>query len=193
MQPSPTDVCSLYLNMATLAALPRRCARHNAPSHANFITKLVRSTCLGVDEYVVVSCGLYLKQIAGLVSAYLANFVPFFLIIDCMWKTGCSCICLCCGKSIPNLFTQNIEANKHTKWNCKRCCHNNVGNCQSRIYSCWWWERRECAASIRGWPPISWRNLFQRPHRGSYCRHTLQWNERKRLYKCKKYSAFLYL
>lgn len=56
MQPSPTDVCSLYLNMATLAALPRRCARHNAPSHANFITKLVRSTCLGVDEYVVVSC-----------------------------------------------------------------------------------------------------------------------------------------
>ncbi|XP_034243445.1 probable aminopeptidase NPEPL1 isoform X1 [Thrips palmi] len=56
MQPSPTDVCSLYLNMATLAALPRRCARHNAPSHANFITKLVRSTCLGVDEYVVIVC-----------------------------------------------------------------------------------------------------------------------------------------
>lgn len=56
MQPSPTDVCSLYLNMATLAALPRRCARHNAPSHANFITKLVRSTCLGVDEHVVIVC-----------------------------------------------------------------------------------------------------------------------------------------
>lgn len=56
MQPSPTDVCSLYLNMANIAALPKRCARHNAPSHANFITKLVRSTCLGVDENVVIVC-----------------------------------------------------------------------------------------------------------------------------------------
>ncbi|PSN48819.1 putative aminopeptidase NPEPL1 [Blattella germanica] len=40
LHPSPTDTCSLYLNLATLAALPVKCSRHNAPSRAHAITKI---------------------------------------------------------------------------------------------------------------------------------------------------------
>ncbi|XP_067006102.1 probable aminopeptidase NPEPL1 isoform X2 [Anabrus simplex] len=56
LHPSPTDTCSLYLNLATLAALPVKCSRHNAPSRSHAITKIVRSTTVGVDESVVIVC-----------------------------------------------------------------------------------------------------------------------------------------
>lgn len=32
LHPSPTDTCSLFLNLATVAALPVKCSRHNTPS-----------------------------------------------------------------------------------------------------------------------------------------------------------------
>ncbi|GLH01553.1 hypothetical protein R5R35_012861 [Gryllus longicercus] len=56
LHPSPTDTCSLYLNLATLAALPLKCSRHNTPSRSHAITKIVRSTAVGVDESIVIVC-----------------------------------------------------------------------------------------------------------------------------------------
>lgn len=57
LHPSPTDSCSLYLNLATVAALPIKCSRHNTPSRAHALTRLVQvCTVGGTDEAVVVSC-----------------------------------------------------------------------------------------------------------------------------------------
>lgn len=58
LHPSPTDSCSLYLNHATIAALPSKCSRHNTPSHAHSVTKLVKNCTVGIDEYIVVVCEL---------------------------------------------------------------------------------------------------------------------------------------
>lgn len=62
LHPSPTDSCSMYLNLATLAALPTKCSRHNTPSHAHSLTKLVKSLSAGVDEYVVVSSFAFFEE-----------------------------------------------------------------------------------------------------------------------------------
>ncbi|XP_059484921.1 probable aminopeptidase NPEPL1 [Neocloeon triangulifer] len=56
LHPSPTDSCSLYLNLATVAALPVKCSRHNTPARVHSISKLVRSSSIGVDETVMVVC-----------------------------------------------------------------------------------------------------------------------------------------
>ncbi|XP_077503041.1 putative aminopeptidase NPEPL1 granny smith protein isoform X1 [Amblyomma americanum] len=56
LHPSPTDNCFLYLNLAIVAALPTKCSRHNTPSHAHSLTKLVKNLTAGVDEYIVVVC-----------------------------------------------------------------------------------------------------------------------------------------
>lgn len=56
LHPSPTDTCSLYLNLATVAALPVKCSRHNTPSRAHAIARLVRTCSVGVDESIVVVC-----------------------------------------------------------------------------------------------------------------------------------------
>ncbi|XP_058859446.1 probable aminopeptidase NPEPL1 [Acipenser ruthenus] len=57
LNPNPTDNCSLYLNYATVAALPSRVSRHNSPSAAQFLTRLVR-TCLpgGASRCIVMVC-----------------------------------------------------------------------------------------------------------------------------------------
>ncbi|XP_053429642.1 probable aminopeptidase NPEPL1 isoform X1 [Nycticebus coucang] len=57
LNPNPTDSCPLYLNYATVAALPSRVSRHNSPSAAHFITRLVR-TCLppGAHRCIVMVC-----------------------------------------------------------------------------------------------------------------------------------------
>lgn len=56
LNPNPTDSCPLYLNHATVAALPSRVSRHNSPSSAHFVFRLVRS-CLpgGNNRCIVVS------------------------------------------------------------------------------------------------------------------------------------------
>lgn len=56
LNPNPTDSCPLYLNCATVAALPPRVSRHNSPSAAHFVTRLAR-TCLppGTHRCIVVS------------------------------------------------------------------------------------------------------------------------------------------
>lgn len=56
LHPSPTDSCSLYLDLAKVAALPVKASRHNTDSRSHALTKLVRSGVIGVDESVVVVC-----------------------------------------------------------------------------------------------------------------------------------------
>ncbi|XP_070574824.1 probable aminopeptidase NPEPL1 [Ptychodera flava] len=57
LHPSPTDTCSLWFNNATVAALPLKASRHNCPSRAHSITKLVKVCLTGVgDETVLLVC-----------------------------------------------------------------------------------------------------------------------------------------
>jgi len=56
LNPQPTDSVSLYLNLATVAALPAKVSRHNTPSRAHFITKVVRNWSSSGPETVVVVC-----------------------------------------------------------------------------------------------------------------------------------------
>ncbi|XP_077430362.1 putative aminopeptidase NPEPL1 [Vanacampus margaritifer] len=57
LSPKPTDSCPLYLNYASVAAIPSRVSRHNSPSSAHFISRLVRS-CLpgGNNRCIVMVC-----------------------------------------------------------------------------------------------------------------------------------------
>jgi len=56
LSPSPTDSVSLYMNMATVAALPAKVSRHNTQSRAHSITKIVKSLTAGSNETVVLVC-----------------------------------------------------------------------------------------------------------------------------------------
>ena len=56
LNPSPTDSVSLYMNLATVAALPVKVSRHNTTSRAHFITKVVRSCSSGGAETIVLVC-----------------------------------------------------------------------------------------------------------------------------------------
>ncbi|GAB0092520.1 probable aminopeptidase NPEPL1 [Sergentomyia squamirostris] len=56
LHPSPTDTCPLYLDLATVAALPTKCSRHNTSSRAHSVTKLVSGNVTGVNETVVLVC-----------------------------------------------------------------------------------------------------------------------------------------
>lgn len=55
LHPSPTDFCPLYLDLATIAALPIKCSRHNTSSRAHAITRLVKMHTMNVTESIVVS------------------------------------------------------------------------------------------------------------------------------------------
>lgn len=56
LHPAPTDTCSLYLDLAKVAALPTKASRHNSESRAHALTKLVQSNTPGVTESIVVVC-----------------------------------------------------------------------------------------------------------------------------------------
>ncbi|KAK3860955.1 hypothetical protein Pcinc_033018 [Petrolisthes cinctipes] len=56
LQPSPTDYCSLYLNLATVAALPVKCSRHNTSSRTHSVTKLIKTHSTGGQECIVLVC-----------------------------------------------------------------------------------------------------------------------------------------
>jgi probable aminopeptidase NPEPL1 len=57
LHPSPTDKCSLYLDLATVAALPLKCSRHNTDSRAHSLTKLVKTNAIGVElQSIVIVC-----------------------------------------------------------------------------------------------------------------------------------------
>ncbi|XP_069507160.1 probable aminopeptidase NPEPL1 isoform X2 [Ambystoma mexicanum] len=57
LTPNPTDNCPLYLNYAVVAALPSKVSRHNSPSAAQFITRLIRN-CLpgGANRCIMMVC-----------------------------------------------------------------------------------------------------------------------------------------
>ena len=55
LSPTPTDI-SLYMNLATVAALPVKVSRHNTQSRSHSVTKLVKSLTCGSTEAVVVVC-----------------------------------------------------------------------------------------------------------------------------------------
>lgn len=54
LHPSPTDFCPLYLDLATIAALPIKCSRHNTSSRAHAITRLVKTHTMNVTESILV-------------------------------------------------------------------------------------------------------------------------------------------
>lgn len=54
LRPSPTDTCPLWLRNAIIAALPLKSSRHNTPSRAHSLSKLVKSCLTDQEEYVVV-------------------------------------------------------------------------------------------------------------------------------------------
>ncbi|XP_028659523.1 probable aminopeptidase NPEPL1 [Erpetoichthys calabaricus] len=57
LRPNPTDSCPLWLDKATVAALPAKLSRHNTPSSAHFLTRLVHSCLPGRGhQYIVVVC-----------------------------------------------------------------------------------------------------------------------------------------
>ncbi|XP_076469917.1 putative aminopeptidase NPEPL1 [Babylonia areolata] len=56
LHPSPTDSCSLWFQSATVAALPSKCSRHNTPSRAHHLTKIVKSILVGGEEFIVLVC-----------------------------------------------------------------------------------------------------------------------------------------
>ncbi|ETN67347.1 leucine aminopeptidase [Anopheles darlingi] len=56
LQPAPTDICSLYLDVARVAALPLKSSRHNTASRAHAITKLIQTNTTGVSESIVIVC-----------------------------------------------------------------------------------------------------------------------------------------
>lgn len=63
LHPSPTDHCPLYLNVATVIALPVQSSRHNTNSRAHALTRVIRTHACTVTESIVVSdmrvfCGL---------------------------------------------------------------------------------------------------------------------------------------
>lgn len=56
LHPAPTDFCPLYLNVATVAALPVTISRHNSTSRGHALTRIVRTHSFTVTESVVVVC-----------------------------------------------------------------------------------------------------------------------------------------
>ncbi|XP_030371693.1 probable aminopeptidase NPEPL1 [Scaptodrosophila lebanonensis] len=57
LHPAPTDKCSLYLDVASVAALPLKASRHNTASRAHAITRLIKNHVLNVnEEHVVLVC-----------------------------------------------------------------------------------------------------------------------------------------
>ncbi|RZF35984.1 hypothetical protein LSTR_LSTR005397 [Laodelphax striatellus] len=55
IHPSSNDTV-LTIHLATLAALPFKCSRHNSPARPHSLTKIVQSHTTGVDEFIVVVC-----------------------------------------------------------------------------------------------------------------------------------------
>jgi len=65
LSPSPTDSISLYMNLASVAALPANVSRHNTQSRAHSITKIVKSLTSEVNETIVIVCSSQDKYASG--------------------------------------------------------------------------------------------------------------------------------
>uniref|UniRef100_UPI00398EF5D7 probable aminopeptidase NPEPL1 n=1 Tax=Pristiophorus japonicus TaxID=55135 RepID=UPI00398EF5D7 len=57
LNPNPVDSCSLWLDYAFVAALPSKVSRHNSPSSAPFLTRLIRNCLSGrANQCIVLVC-----------------------------------------------------------------------------------------------------------------------------------------
>ncbi|KAF6197620.1 hypothetical protein GE061_008586 [Apolygus lucorum] len=56
LHPSTADCVSLHINLATLASLPNKCSRHNAPARPHALAQIIRSSSSGSNETIVVVC-----------------------------------------------------------------------------------------------------------------------------------------
>ncbi|XP_055490371.1 probable aminopeptidase NPEPL1 isoform X2 [Leucoraja erinacea] len=57
LNPNPVDTCSLWLKHAFVAALPAKVSRHNSPSSAQFLTRLICNSLSGkTDQCIVLVC-----------------------------------------------------------------------------------------------------------------------------------------
>ncbi|CAG0879360.1 unnamed protein product, partial [Darwinula stevensoni] len=56
LNPNPTDSCPLYLQAATVAALPSKCSRHNTPSRGHSISKIVKSSSISSEGDILIAC-----------------------------------------------------------------------------------------------------------------------------------------
>ncbi|XP_032875278.1 probable aminopeptidase NPEPL1 isoform X1 [Amblyraja radiata] len=57
LNPNPVDTCSLWLKHAFVAALPAKVSRHNSPSSAQFLTRLICNSLTGkTDQCIVLVC-----------------------------------------------------------------------------------------------------------------------------------------
>lgn len=54
LNPSPSDFCPLYLDLATVAALPLKCSRHNTSSRSHAITRIVQQHATNYNESILV-------------------------------------------------------------------------------------------------------------------------------------------
>ncbi|XP_022094544.1 probable aminopeptidase NPEPL1 [Acanthaster planci] len=76
LHPSPTDSVPLWVNNASVAALPLKASRHNAPSRAHALTKLVKSYLPGLSkECIVVVCE---RSSAFALACAVARAFPLF-------------------------------------------------------------------------------------------------------------------
>lgn len=82
LHPSPTDVCPLYLGLATVAALPLKCSRYNCTSRAHAISKLAKShKSEGANESIVVSVAMF-KQVKNFSLHFITFPFPISLSSD---------------------------------------------------------------------------------------------------------------
>ena len=58
LHPAPTDTCSLFMNNGSVGAFSGKTSRHNMPSAAYHISKLIRNSCLHgkSDEVILIVC-----------------------------------------------------------------------------------------------------------------------------------------
>ncbi len=56
LTPSPTDSVNLYLNKVTLCSLPVKCSRHNTPSRAHALAKILKPASKGQKQFVIIVC-----------------------------------------------------------------------------------------------------------------------------------------
>lgn len=109
LNPNPTDSCPLYLNHAAVAAVPSRVSRHNSPSSAHFVSRLVRS-CLpgGNNRCIVVSISilriLYVAAYQLIVipvwgiffpgalkaTEQICGFIILWLLVEILWPSASS-------------------------------------------------------------------------------------------------------
>lgn len=89
LHPSPTDVCPLYLDLATIAALPIKCSRHNTSSRAHALTRLVKTHSVNVTETIVVIL-IFLLLSVVLDSYWINGFFQVVCDKKDLYASGCA-------------------------------------------------------------------------------------------------------